>query len=300
MEFASFESTQIVLRLVGAFYAFAGFVAARSALVSRVLDRAIAAIGAQKPNRIETIQTIWLLTGAILILAGGAALMLLLDVAAWLFAAAALGQAMYLFVVAPRHFDAENPPDPRGRQQSRNAFVIYLAATAFVAWAALTGKLLAWSEVPWQMLAIVGLVVASYAGHTVWQFTRPFASAPSVLGTMDGDETLASESKRIKVMADYDAHPLWALDGAYGDFAPEDIGLSPELTRDLTQWADDFTGSLNRDDPASSHWSDAQFAAHEGAGRKLAARLARERPDRTVFVHTRALGVVEVRADDET
>lgn len=48
-----------------------------------------------------------------------------------------------------------------------------------------------------------------------------------------------AEAKRIKVMADYDRYPLWALDdGRYDNIDPEVLGLSPELTRELLAWGD--------------------------------------------------------------
>ena len=96
------DLTEISLRVIGAFYAFAGYFALRAALVSRLLDQAIAAIAAQKPKAVERAQNAWLVAAAILILAGGVMLLLLLDLAAWAFLASALGQAAYLFVVAPR------------------------------------------------------------------------------------------------------------------------------------------------------------------------------------------------------
>lgn len=141
------EIADIALRLIGAFYAFAGYVATRAGLTSYFIDRAIAAIALKKPTAAETAQTVWLLGAAMLILAGGVLLMLLLDLAAWAFAASSLAQVAYLFYVAPRYFDVDDPPDPRGRRQSTNAFVVYAAATAFVLWAALTGRLVPWKEV---------------------------------------------------------------------------------------------------------------------------------------------------------
>jgi hypothetical protein len=133
---------------------------------------------------------------------------------------------------------------------------------------------------------------------------RPMGSATAPLlgaGTDEGidPELDRSQSKRIKVMADYDTHPLWALDeDIYGDFPPEHLGLSSELTRDLNAWADAYQQSFNRDDPANSHWSEAQHAAHAAEARPLAVRLARERPDLMVYVMDDTVGVVEVHADE--
>ena len=65
------ELTDIVLRVIGAFYAFAGYVATRSAMMSLFLDRAIAAISLQKPKPMETAQNTWLLAASALVLIGG-------------------------------------------------------------------------------------------------------------------------------------------------------------------------------------------------------------------------------------
>ncbi len=48
MEF-TFDISQFMLRLLGAFYAFAGYIAGRAALTSRVLDQAIAALARRRP-----------------------------------------------------------------------------------------------------------------------------------------------------------------------------------------------------------------------------------------------------------
>ena len=167
MEFGTIDLSEIMLRVGGAFYAFAGYAATRACLTSYFIDRAIAAIAAKKPTAAETMQAMWLLCAAALVLVGGMMLMFLLDVALWVFLASAVGQTMYLFVVAPRYFDVEEPPDAAGRQQSTNAFVVYCAATAFVLWAAYTGRLVSWQDVWWPWLAAVGAVVAGHIGYVV-------------------------------------------------------------------------------------------------------------------------------------
>ena len=305
MEFGTIDFSEIMLRVVGAFYAFAGYAATRACLTSYFIDRAIAAIAAKKPTAAETMQAMWLLCAAALVLVGGVMLMLLLDAALWVFLASAVGQTLYLFFVAPRYFDLEEPPDAKGRQQSTNAFVVYCAATAFVLWATYTGRLVSWQDIWWPLLAAAAAAVAGHIGYVVSTLTGPMAFRKAPLrGAIDGglhaDPSLhRSESKRVKVMAEYDASPLWALDeGLYGDFPPEDLGLSPELTRDLNTWADEYTSSLNRDDPANSLWSEPQHRTHEAAGRPLAVRLARERPDLMIYILAGATGVVEVHADE--
>jgi hypothetical protein len=175
LEYSAFEPMQVLLRLVGAFYAFAGVFVARATLTSRALDQAVATISARRPKRAGTLRAVWLLTQSFIILAGGAALILLLEASVWLFAAAALGQAAYLYLIAPRYLDSEDPPDPQGRRQTRNAYVVYLAATALVAWAAFRGRLVGWDEAPWRMVTLFGAIVAGHAAMAAWRFARSLA-----------------------------------------------------------------------------------------------------------------------------
>lgn len=135
------DISDIILRLVGAFYAFAGVVAMRAALTSYFMDTAIAAIGGGQADPVERQRSYWLIGAAWLVFAGGAALMAGLDLARWLFVASAAGQAIYIFALAPMYFDKVDPPDPRGRRQTTNAFVVYVAATALVLWAGAVGRL---------------------------------------------------------------------------------------------------------------------------------------------------------------
>jgi hypothetical protein len=300
----SIDGIKIALCTIGAFYAFAGYVATRAALTSHFLDRAIAAIACKKPSRMETAQSYWLLSAAALVLAGGLTLLFLIDVASWFFVASALGQALYLFYLAPRFFDVEDAPDAVGRRRSTNAFVIYLVATAFVVWALSAGKLTHWRDAGWPVLALCAALIAAHGGYVIWMLARSPAAGGSTSAFLgagaDGDPTRdASECTRIKVMADYHCHPLWALDeDLYGDFAPEALGLSPDLARDLNEWADAYTSSLDPDDPAVSKWSEAEHQAHEAKARPLAVRLARERPDRMIYIMDPEIGVVEVKADE--
>lgn len=296
------EITDVFLRIIGGFYAFAGFVAMRAAMTSHFLDRAIAAISGGKPSRIETAQATWLMSAAALIFAGGVLLLAGLDVAAWVFLASAIGQAAYIFFIAPRFFDREDPADPQGRRQTTNAFVIFAAATAFVLWASYRGRLTALVQATTIELAAVGAALLLYAGYvirTLWWKPR----APAFGGWSSADEPEAPSqplytSTRVKLMADYGCDPLWALDdGYYGSFAPEELDLTADLTGAINAWAANYETSISMDDPATDLWDEAQHEAHEAEGRKLAARLKQELPDRVIYLHTRDLGVVEVQAD---
>ncbi len=84
--------------------------------------------------------------------------------------------------------------------------------------------------------------------------------------------------RRLKLMADYDCHPLWGVSADdLGDVDPAGLPISAELVAALAAWAAEFDATLDRDDPASSGFVDAATAAAFTAqGAALAARLADE------------------------
>lgn len=297
------------LCVIGAFYAFAGHIATRAALTSHFVDKAIAAIEGKTPTRLETAQSYWLLSAATLVLASGVTLLFLLDVAAWLFVVSSAGQALYLLHLAPRFFDVVDPPDPAGRRRSTNAFLIYLAATALVVWAKMTDVLRDWDEVSPAILVIAAVIVLAHIGYVCWSIViapQAAANRPGSLAAFqanasgwDADADPAS-STRIKLMADYGTHPLWALDDhLYGQIDPDALALSPQLTDDLKAWGDAFSKSIDYDDAPRSLWSEEQHKHHRAEGRDLAQRLADERPDKQiVYVELETGYDVEVRPSD--
>lgn len=168
----------VLLRFVGAFYVFAGFVATRAALTSHLMDRALAAISGGDTSRRENARTAWLVGSAGLVLAGGVALALLLDLAPWFFMASSAGQLAYLAALAPRYFDVEDPPDATGRRQTINAFMIYLVATAIVLWAWHAGRLSTWHDLPAALLAVGACAVLAWLAYVVRYAMMPVKSAP--------------------------------------------------------------------------------------------------------------------------
>ena len=174
------NATDIVLRLLGAFYTFAGYFATRAILTSLVVDRAIAAIGASAPPRGQTAKAIWLLCVSNVVLAGGAALLLGLKLASYLFAASVVLQGVYFFIAAPRYFDRSDAPDAKGRSQSTNAFILYTLATGFILWAHSRGALVEADAVPLPAIALVAGAVLLHTGYvmrSVWRILSP--SLPS-------------------------------------------------------------------------------------------------------------------------
>lgn len=296
------DGSQLLLCAIGAFYAFAGHVATRAALTSLFVDRAIAALDTEPVSRTELARSYWLLTAATLVLAGGLALLFLLDFSRWLFLASSLGQALYLFWLAPRYLDVEEPPDPFGRRRSINAFIIYLVATAIVIWAYAAGKLESWDEAGMPIVLLAALIVAAHIGYVFWSTMRSPAYQPMAL--MSGAEDLPvpdpALSTRIHLYAELFAHPLWALDDdKYGDFPPEELGLSSRLVGDLRTWVEAFNASYDASLPTGSKWTDAELAAHQREARALASRVAREKPDRQIYISgADRSDLIEIGADD--
>lgn len=185
------DFTDIALRAVGAFYAFAGVVATRASIMAAMIDRAIAKISLEKISVREAARTLWLFAGAVLTFAGGLALAVQLHIAVWLFVASAVGQALYLAILAPLYFDAEEPPDANGRRGTINAFAIYLVATAFVLWAGQQGRLQPFEAASPAAFAIAGTGLAAYLWYlssTAWSVFGPQASAPPLQEDIPGDD----------------------------------------------------------------------------------------------------------------
>ncbi|WP_330329194.1 hypothetical protein OHS33_05240 [Streptomyces sp. NBC_00536] len=104
-------------------------------------------------------------------------------------------------------------------------------------------------------------------------------------------------SRRVRVLADYQCHPLWLSgypDGYVGDIAPEDelLNLSPELVRGLTAWAAEFDAILCWEDPGSSDFPSPEAEqAFAEKGEALARQVARELgPEWSVKYHDLRLG----------
>ncbi|RBB31702.1 hypothetical protein DPV79_40645 [Burkholderia reimsis] len=84
--------------------------------------------------------------------------------------------------------------------------------------------------------------------------------------------------RKIKVMADYQCHPLWDMSpGMYGDIDPNTLPISVELKQRLTDWAREFDETLDMVDPAKSGFkSEEAVAAFKSRGVQLADQLQKE------------------------
>ncbi|OAI75554.1 hypothetical protein RSP799_23330 [Ralstonia solanacearum] len=84
--------------------------------------------------------------------------------------------------------------------------------------------------------------------------------------------------RKIKVMADYQCHPLWDISpGAYGDIDPNTLPISEGLKQKLTDWAASFDETLDIEDPAKSGFKSIEVeAAFKARGIQLAEQLQKE------------------------
>jgi len=149
----------VLLRLMGAFYVFAGYVASRATLTAMLVDRSIASLAAAPPTDAEGRRAGWLLAVAHLVLIGGVALLLTLNLASSIFVLGLILQGIYFAVLAPRYFDAIDTPSARGRKQSHNAFIVYGIATALVLWAHAAGRLHSPSDISAPLAAVMAGVL---------------------------------------------------------------------------------------------------------------------------------------------
>ena len=94
--------------------------------------------------------------------------------------------------------------------------------------------------------------------------------------------------KSIKLMADYQCHPLWNMSPCkYGDMSPDELPISQELKDQLHAWARAFDATLNMDYPPDSGFaSDEAEAEFKRQGYRLADQLRNELgPEFIVTVH---------------
>jgi hypothetical protein len=87
--------------------------------------------------------------------------------------------------------------------------------------------------------------------------------------------------RRLKMMWDYMAFPLWAVVGDDGQpWSIDDLELSESLRRDLQRWSDDWTDAmLAGEGPTSPDWKpppDDDRATWDRRGRDLLAKVRTE------------------------
>lgn len=235
---------------VGAFYVFAGFVVMRAMVLDRLMDQVLAVLNDPGTAK-ERMRSNVLSVGAFLTMAGGVALAILSPLAAVVFAINALWQGGYL-LWAERSLPPEDEADKRGRQQTKNAFVIYLAATAFVLWLAGQGYLRPWDAPLTSHTIDVAVMAAAVAA--AWAFihlprrrsddTAPLASHQ--------DESIP---KRLRLAPEWNRSCLRDADTSE-TVSVYRLGLSFELSDRIEAWDDTWQATFNEDDPAAGGFRD--------------------------------------------
>lgn len=269
-----------LLALIGFFYMFAGFVLAHHVAVDRVLSRAIEMISLEKQSRAETLQQAWTIVSAVLIFAGGAALLFLSSLAVWLFVVALVQQVAYLTFAAPKYFDRHDEPDPVGRRQSTNATILYGAATLAVIAAASSGALLpVTGEGAWSVAAASALT----AVFAVWTIARmrmparqggalaPFANDHDEIKPVDLNEVTG-----VRLAAGWFELPVHVsfADGEADYFSPGELYLEDALSRDLEDWQQAFKSACDiAGDEMAPSWTEDERKAHYARASELAARI---------------------------
>jgi hypothetical protein len=243
--------SQIAAIAVGAFYVFAGVVVLRAMALDRVMDQLLAALNEPSAPK-ERMKSRVLTVGALLTLASGVSLMLLSPLALPVFVANAVWQGGYL-LWAEKALPPEDDDEARGRKQTKNAFVVYLAATAFVVWLAAQRLLRPW-DVPVASLAIdIAVIVAAIAA--AWAFIHwPRRSARQEAAPAQTPDEEAVPI-RLRLAPEWNCSPLWNANTGE-PVSVYRLGLSFELSERIEAWDDKWQATYNEADPASGGFHD--------------------------------------------
>lgn len=275
----------VVLRLIGAVYIIAAPLIIRAGATTLMLSRAISAISMKvsKEDQVEAQRIVFLTGMALLTGAGGILLAARLDLALWAFLANATTYGLYLFIVAPRFFDPWDEPDEKGRRQTRNAFFVYLAATAIVVAAWSGGALRPFADEHPAVLAICAAGVAGIAFYA-WRslrFARGIAATGSAVGAAEEESSLPDR---------FVLTPSWHGSGLVDTETGEPVwipagSLLPGLDDRIVAWLDLFREFADPEDPRRHRLRNpSDLALIEAEGRPIHEALsAHLGPDRVTF-----------------
>ena len=294
-----------LLIALGAFYVLGGFVAMRQLALERVLDMAISGITLKPPETRDTTRLRLLVTGSVIMFAGGLALLTLSWFAALLFTVSLVWQAGYL-VWARRALPPENDDEAKGRQATTRAFYLYTVAWLVVITAYYTGELRPWplrASSNTRMLVEIGAIAVLTGSAAVNMLHIRGKKGGADQG--DGVETVSDGARRdfangrdayeplpanfpMRVAPEYQAWPIWH-DETGENLSPEEAHIPEELAVRIRAWDDVFQGTYRGDDPLQSGFTDPQEErAYREEGEAIIGELRRVHP-----------GSVSVRWDKE-
>jgi hypothetical protein len=286
---------EVLLRFVGAFYAMTAPFVLRTAALSHFLDGALVALGGRSSpaqRRAERARTMILTSQVIVIGIGGIWLMALSTVATWFFVVSALGYGVYLYWIAPRYLDPHDEPDEPGRRQARNAFFVYVVATALVVAGHSGGLLRAGDDVGWPaslLAAGLSFALIAYAGY-LFAPKRPIASHEP----FDEDWSDAPAYDDIdyeRITADRAVlRPSWDQGALFDaeDGRPVTRIAGVELTHEdhefMSAWTWRFHEVADPDDPMRCAMrADADLEGFEAHGRSIFESIRERAGDRIAF-----------------
>jgi len=274
----------IVARLIGAFYAFGGWLALRYLLTDDLLDKMIAALKVAQPEPKDVVRRRVLAGVGLLTCLSGVALLLLSRWAPVLFLAGLAAQGA-LLVWAGRTFPPKDAADRKGRRGTINAAVVYSAVTAVVLWLQADGRLSSWSDPvgPTALVLVGGVLGVWMWGHLRWR-----------AGEVDDEEVWPEfepdlhPPTRVRLAPMIGDWTLWDADDGRG---LDPFTYLPEaLAQRIEQWEAVRERALDPEDVFGPPRFETPVAAREYAEETVAIVAALE----AVF----GAGNVEVAADE--
>ena len=236
------DTIDIVFRLAGVFYLFAGWFGLRAVLLDSVLDKALAALSAGKEDPSERRRR-WIVgISTVVIGACGAALLLMSRWALPLFLLSTLAQAVWI-AGARRFFISEEEDEETSRRQVVNAAIIYAAVTIGVVWLWREGRLLPWDE----PLGVAGTALAA-SGLLIWFVYHMRWNAPSP-GNFDPSAWQAEEgpmATSIVISPEQGFYPFIDADSGrrFSHFHRYEIDLAGRIE----EWDDRFQNAFSFED----------------------------------------------------
>lgn len=278
---------------MGLFYAIGGLVHMRALAVDDVVDDMLAMLGDRDAGK-ERLRTRIMTAGAALTFASGVSLMMHSRWTLAIFACNTLLQGAYL-LWARQAFPPQDAMETVGRRSTIRAFLLYLAAFAFVL---VLDRIELWRV--WVEPAVVELaIIAALIGATSW-FVRGLsqkrgdatAARFASPGTMPMDATHPRPPlEKLRFMPEYHCSPLWD-DESGGMEYPPNLGLSDSLVARIQAWDEAFQATYCDEDPLGSKFETVEIErAWVKQGEAIAADLGHEWPG-TLNVQISALDIL--------
>lgn len=269
--------TEWGLRLLGAFYAFAGVVVLRQLASDRLIQMVHAALnGGVRPN--DAIRAAWLAAGGVFTLLCGLALAGLNAIAPALMLVNVAMQGGWLLYAA-RAFPPQDEEDAKGRRQTINAFLLFLGFTVLVIWLVRTGRVVLFpDEMAARIIGLAAIALASWQGWHVWRFSKGQWPDGERSPTLDApeepvDPPVFDPPQRVMLSPRLGCWPLWDMDTGR-NVSVDSIDLPADLSRDISAFEDAVIGAIDVDHAEGPILTDkAQIAALEAQATALTLRL---------------------------